>query len=410
MALYYLKESESPASLSSPAVEPVVRRPIHPLISILLSLIILITSLLQFLPLTWTLEESLLQRIPKRYLPISPAPPSLVLLELPATNEGIASLDVAMALRGLGKLHPGRILLAGKVIGDEQSGQLLDGVFKTINAEGIEVIQGHEDSDQAGTAEFHSVPLCRYDPPLSILPHQKLRVVTGKLSNREHGCFLPVSNVPSTGLELFAETPRGEAVGSLWWEVLRDIMGTPEVGSSPVWLLGGKLLYFPNRPPMLLGKEGYLPISNGVAMTPKSMTLEDFLLGIEQKERGETSSEFESVWGDSLVFIGKESDRQSLGTLAQISSRLLWRKLSIIWQLIIALGCITALWIGAIGGRFYSISLAAILPVATMIAYGLSVHEGLLIPWIPPLATSLFLLLIGLTLQGNNRRNNIPST
>ena len=396
MALYYLKENDGTKEPIAPSVGS---RPgsLFPFLIVAFCTMILLAGFIQLLGLTWPLEERVLQKIPSSILPKLPSKPALKLLELPSNDGSLASLDLAMALRGLGKLHPAQILIAGKVILDQESASLLPGVLHTLSAEGINVIQARESSP---VTEYHSVTLCRYDPPTWISDPLSLERIAGKLSNKEEGCFLPIATLPPLGIQLFAQTKNGEVLGSVWWEVLREIIYT-DAGDSvnhdlPVRVLAGRLLVVPHHTPIFLIKSGMIPILKSGLTSLKSVTLEDFLLSIEQKERGEKSVDFDTAWNDALVIIGTSSDRLLVGTLQQLESRLSWRSLSWINQFCLTLGCIFLLLIGVRGGRITALILALVTAGATLAAIIFSLNHGILIPWLAPALLSLGLLIRGM--------------
>jgi len=396
MALYYLKESDDGGTPVAPTALVKPKDISSPILSIAFGSIILLATFVQLLGLTWLFEEHLFLSLPPSILPNYPPTPAIRPLELPATNGTLASLDVAMALRGLGKLHPARILIAGKVTSDKESEQLLLGVLNTIRAEGIDIIQVQESSP---AAEYHSVALCRYDLPYWISAPLRLESVPGKISNKGQYCFLPASADPSGALQLFAETNHGEIVGSIWWEIFREIsrLGSmkPSPDISPVWLLGGRLLVFPERSPVFLTDRGSLPLKESRSDKVKSPTprLENFLLGIEQKERGEKSAPFDMQWNDGLVVLCQESDLSSLETLQQLESQRAWRHLSWITQIVIGVGCIILLLIGVRSRRTPSLILAVLVTVTTLAATMLALRHGILIPWLAPAFVTLGLLV-----------------
>ena len=396
MALYYLKETDGDKELV-PSLGGNQPRGLFALLIVASFTIILLASIMQLLGLTWPLEGRLLQKIPPCILPKLPPAASLRLLELPSTHGSISSLDVAMALRGLGKLHPAQILIASNVIMDQESAPLLPGVLQTIRAEGIDVIQAREFSKDTG---YHSVPLCRYDPPSWIRLPLTLESVPGKISNKGEGCFLPRETDPPKGIQLFAQTGNGEVIGSVWWELLRKIVWEDKddsmLHSLPIWLLAGSLLVAPGHTPIFLTQGGMIPILETGSSTLQSVTLDDFLLGIEQKERGEKSADLDTVWNDALVILGTSSERPFVGTLQQIDMRLSWKHLSWVHQLFLAVGCLLFLLIGVISGRIPSLILAVLTIVATTAIVLLSLRHGILIPWLGPVFLSLGLLIRGM--------------
>ena len=396
MALYYLKETDDrEVPVSRSRKKHTGRVSAFPIV--VLCMIIALISLLQLLGLTWPLEERLLQAIPPSFL-LPPMTPAIRLLELPSLDGTLSSMDVAMALRGLGKLHPSHILITPKITRDQESTDLLPGVLNTIRAEGIDVVLPKNPDSPA--AEYHSVPLCRYDPPSWIGVPLSLESVPAQLSNKEEGCFLPMSTAPLQGIQLFAQTNHGEVIGSVWWEVLRKTVWRDTGGSMnhdvPIWLLAGRLLVIPGHAPIFLTKRGMIPILESGSSPLKSVTLDDFLLGIEQKEQGKISADFETVWNDALVLIGASSDRSFAGTLHQLEARLSWRHLTWINQLLLSMGCILLLLIGLSAGRIPSLILAVLTTVATSAIVLLSLRHGILIPWLGPAFLSLVLLIRGM--------------
>jgi len=405
MALYYLKGDDSSHSTATSAPPPPrgkERRGVRPIFLLTLSFVILLATILQLIPITWPLEERILHHLPQTILGNAPVVPSIRLLELPATDGAFSPLDVAMTLRGLGKLHPAGILIAGKITEDPQSEQLLQGVLNTTRAEGIEVLQAQI---PAGNSTFHSVTLCRYTPPF--LPPSPLESIPGKISNKDQGCFLPSLANSAQGIQLYAETGQGEVVQSIWQELLVEMISEKKDRerndltkiTTPSWLIAGRVLIFPNHSTVLLNESGSVPLimkgtNSPSAVTPKTITQEDFLLASEQRERGEKSPEFDSLWIDALVVIGQDSElstKSTISTLQQLAARLVWRHLSVVSQLLLGLGCILLLNIGAHSGKAVSLTLASTLVIATVVAALITLRHGILIPWLPQMVTALAL-------------------
>ena len=209
-------------------------------------------------------------------------------------------------------------------------------------------------------------------------------------------------------MQLFAKTSQNEVVGTTWWEILREIARPSSVqlspNNSPFWLLGGRLLAFPDRSPVFLTDRGSLPQkelkdsgSNKLNHPPPDSIprLEEFLLGIEQKERGDNSASFDMQWNDALVVLCKESDRSSLVTLQQLESQFAWRHLSWVAQILLGMGCMILLLIGLRADRKTMLMLAALITVATLASAMLTLRHGILIPWMAPALVSLGLLIQG---------------
>jgi len=405
MALYYLKgdDSSPPAETSAP-LPPSGKggRGVQVISLLALSFLILLTTIIQLIPITWALEERMLHHLPQTIHGNPLIVPSIRLLELPTTDGAFSPLDVAMTLRGLGKLHPATILIAGKVAEEPQSDQLLQGVLNTTRAEGIAVLQAQI---PAGNSTYHSVPLCRYTPPF--LTRSPLETIPGKISNKDQGCFLPSPVKSSQGIQLYAETSQGEVVESIWQELLEEMISSkkdrerdalPKITASS-WLIAGRVLIFPNHSTVLLKESGLVPlITKGTnspnAVTPKTITQEDFLLASEQRERGEKSPEFDALWNDALVVIGQDSDlstKSTVSTLQQLAARLVWGHLSFISQLLMGLGCILLLLVGARSGKAVSLTVASTLVIATVVATLITLRYGIMIPWLPQMVTALAL-------------------
>lgn len=402
MALYYLKgdDSSSPTETSAPrAPTSNDRRGVQVITLLALSFVILLTTILPLFPITWSLDERMLHHLPQSILGNPPVVPSIRLLELPVIDGVFSPLDVALTLRGLGKLHPATILIAGKVAEGPQSDQLLQAVLNTTRAEGIEVLKAHA---PAGNSTYRSVPVCRYTPPF--FSRISLETIPGKISNKDQGCFLPSRASSSQGIQLYAETAQGEVVESIWQELLEEMISAKKDGDRdalPVttassWLIAGRILIFPNHSTLLLKESGSAPLitkgtNSPTPVNPKTITQEDFLLASEQRERGEKSPEFDALWNDALVVIGQDSDLSTVSTLQQLAARLVWGHLSMISQLLLGLGCILLLLVGARSGKTVSLTLAPALVIATVIATLITLRHGILIPWLPQLLSALAL-------------------
>ena len=413
MALYYLKESDDGGTPVATPPHPSFNR--KEIVSLLLSIafgtIILLATLVQLLGLTWPLEEHLLQILPTAWITKvhqgEKLDPKIALLEMTPVEGDFPTLDVAMALRGLGKLHPARILIAGKVSSDKESEQLLLGVLATLRAEGINVIESQAPSE---AARYHSIPLCRYDPPNFFHLGTHWVTLPGSISNKEQGCFLPsdlnLSGTPqymSESLQLFAKTAQDEVVGSIWWDVIIEEVEGTEIGAGidspsvkkklPLWLLGGRLLLIPKRSPLFLNADGSLRTK--ASSLVNSSTLEDFLLHAEQKERGEPTSSYESAWNDALVILGKKSDQPFLSTLQKLRSQLAWKHLGWPTQLLLCIACIALLITGQYCKRVSSLIIALVLMLVTLAVIAITLSHGILFPWLTPV-TTLLLMIFGL--------------
>jgi len=401
MALYYLKGTDDSGSSFSPTPLAHAKETTSPLLGIVFGLIILLASFVQLLGLTWPIEERVLQILPKQWTTKLPLVQNqgikIALLEMMPVDSAFSSLDIAMALRGLSKLHPARVLIAGKVTSDKNSEQLLQGVLSTLRAEGVEVIQSQDPSEDAC---YHPLPLCFYTPPPFLHLGTDWETIPGSISNKKQGYFLPllpISPGANQGLQLFARTAQGVVVGSIWWDVMREIVsgsyGTSAGESSPWWLFGGRLLAIPERSPVLLTEEGFLPIPPSRAQSFKTLSFEDFLPGIEQKERGGESEDFDLIWNDALVILGQKSDRLSLSILQTLGLQLAWKHLLFSSQLGLCGLCIILLIIGRNDRSLLCLFIILLLIVGSLTTTAIALTHGILIPWLPPVVTALLLMI-----------------
>lgn len=412
MALYYLKESDDGGTPAAPTALVKPKNVSSPILSIAFGTIILLATFVQLLGLTWPLEVRLLKVLPATWITkvhgVENFGPKIALLEMSPGEEAFPAMDVAMALRGLGKLHPSRIMIAGKVTSDKESEQLLLGVLSTLRAEGINVIKSQAPT---AAARYHSIPLCRYDPPNFFHLGTHWVTLPGSISNKEQGCFLPfdlhssgTSQFTSESLQLFAKTAQGEVVGSTWWHVIEEEVAGKETGvgiESPstkkqevLWLLSGRLLLIPNRSPLVLTADGSLRTKTSSPIN--SSSLEDFLLHAEQKERGEPTSSYDTAWNDALVILGKKSDQLSLSILQKLASKLAWKHLPWSTQLLLCTACIGLLVTGQYCKGITSLIIALFLMLGTLAAIASSLSHGILFPWLTPAVTTLFLIISGL--------------
>ena len=412
MALYYLKESDDVETPAAPTALVKPKDISSPILSIAFGAIILLATFVQLLGLNWPLEERILQILPATWITKIHGEenfgPKIALLEMSPVEEAFPALDVAMALRGLGKLHPARILIAGKVTSDKESEQLLLGVLATLRAEGIDVIQSQVPSE---ATRYHSIPLCRYDPPNFFHLGTHWVTLPGSISNKEQGCFLPsdlnssgTSQFTSESLQLFAKTTQGEVVGSTWWYVIKEELEEKETGvgieipsmkkQDTLWLLGGRLLLIPKRFPLVLTADGSLRTK--ASSLVNSSSLEDFLLHAEQKERGEPTSSYDSAWNDALVILGKKSDQPFLSILQKLVSKLAWKHLLLSTQLLLCTACIGLFVTGQYCKRITSLIIALFLMLGTLAAIAITLSHGILFPWLTPVVTTLLLMTSGL--------------
>jgi hypothetical protein len=132
-------------------------------------------------------------------------------------------------------------------------------------------------------------------------------------------------------------TDQEEIIGSLWWMALTSPSSAPITSpfpEGPIWLLAKSLLIFPNHAAILVNRDGALTVeSSQPGIDIKVIPLADFLLKLEQKERGSLSPDFDALWENATVVIGVPEDLPRVSLLASIQARLAFHYLPILLQL-----------------------------------------------------------------------------
>jgi len=402
MSLYYLKGSKTlDRQTASPANKPHYNhsalgdrcRKLFTLCGILL---IIAAVILQAAGsgICWTWEHKLMEIIPASW---KPAMPKVLLLSMGVGKEGFAPLDVAIALRGLGKLDPAQVLIHGRIAPAAPSEPipLMQGVLSRLRKEGMEIIIPQSPSLESS---WKFLPLCCYEPPRSLTPPTAWPSALGKAAPSGKESFLPSGDGSTASLPLFAMTDQGEIIGSLWWRALTSPSSAPTTSpfsQGPIWLLAKRLLIFPNHAAILVNRDGALSgESSQAGIDSKVIPLADFLLKLEQKERGSLSPDFDELWENATVVIGAPEDFPRVSLLASIQARLAFHYLPIFLQ-----AGLCALWIllFAFGSRFTkrvllttALSLLFISVILTTFAFS----KGWILPYLPPLLASLLLLIL----------------
>jgi hypothetical protein len=334
---------------------------------------------------------SLLLSQPTRFLPegFLPATPKIILLSMQPESGGFVPLDVAMALRGLGKLNPSRVVILGKVNKDPDSLTLLESIHGHLRENGIRIIT--EECLPSGESLWRPVPLSRYTPPASFILESPLLGIDGKVVPEGMQSF--PQGYGELTFPLFRITDAGDVAGSVWWEML-----LPTKITGPFWLLGGRLLLFPNHAPLLLsdGALRIIPPESPVMVMP----LDLFLLRIEEKERGMIRPDFETLWQGATVVLGEAGNEDSISRITTLRENMAIGRLPLIVQ-----AMITALLIIALLGS-NRLSQSGRLSQATRLCSALALllisigagavalHHGLLLPILPVIVTAMCLCAI----------------
>jgi len=319
-----------------------------------------------------------------RYLPTGflPATPKIIWLSMQPESGGFVPLDAAMALRGLGKLNPSRIVILGKVNKDHDSQTLLEGIHSRLRGNGIRII---EESVPSGQSLWRPVPLCRYTLPAPLILETPLPRIQGKVVPEGKESF--PAGYGELSFPLFSITDAGDVAGSVCWEML-----LPSKVTGPFWLLGGRLLLFPNHSPLLLsdGALRILPPPSPVAVMP----LDLFLLRIEEKERGMIRPDFETLWEGATVVIGEAGKEDSISRITTLRENMAIGRLPLIAQAMIAALLIFALLCSGRSSRATRLYSALALLVISIGAGIVCLHHGLLLPILPAILTALCLCAI----------------
>jgi hypothetical protein len=319
-----------------------------------------------------------------RFLPegFLPATPKIIWLSMQPESGGFVPLDAAMALRGLGKLNPSRIVILGKVNKDPDSLTLLEGIHGHLRENGIRVIK---ESLPSGESLWRPVPLCRYTPPAPLILESPLPRIEGKVAPEGKESF--PAGIGELTFPLFRVTDAGDVTGSVWWEML-----LPSKVTGPFWLLGGRLLLFPNHAPLLLsdGALRILPPPSPVTVMP----LDLFLLRIEEKERGMIRPDFETLWEGATVVLGESGKEDSISRITTLRENMAIGRLPLIAQAMIAALLIIALFASGRYSRATRLCSALALLVISIVAGTVALHHGLLLPLLPAILTALCLCVM----------------
>jgi hypothetical protein len=331
MTLYFLKEETPGTSPKIPETKPRSMRHWGLFASIVA---ILVSALIQgagfFLPM-----ESLLPGM----LGIQPPPKSrTVLLAVDTSTDGtINPMDEALVLRGLAILHPSLIIMAAETEASGGDSQRLIDIGKArLREQGISLIEG---TSPAAHILWRPVSLCRYTPPIRSGSGKSLPLLEG-MAPPEGTCrWLPSPPSSSPGkLPLLARTAAGGIVASIWWEGLLHGRST-----TPVSLLDDRLLILPNNALLLM--EGGRTSPGCVSDAVETYSTDDFLLRMEERERGTSQADFDAVWERSVVVVGPPSLEGNVAAMSALRKMTSWGGISLTWQFLITAALIACVWV-----------------------------------------------------------------
>jgi len=297
-----------------------------------------------------------------------------VFLSLPEGEGGESDpMDMALVLRGLSMLHPSLILLASTSSASGDPGQLLRGVKEQLQKQGIALCEVARPSPES---LWKPVPLCRYFPPGISRRDDSLPPLPGRALPEGTLRNLPQPPDDPVILSLLSAASNQEIAGSLWWEGL--LHGQP---NAPVWLLGDRLLLLPNHAALPFVRGG-LRIPRELDV-PRSVASDDFLLKMEERERGILSPGFDSLWDHAVVLVGPPSLLTMASALATLRKMTAPGGFPLVWQAGIMLFLTSYVWLVQSVPRGKGFLVMAILLLVGLSGCWWSIRHGILPPILP---------------------------
>jgi hypothetical protein len=233
-------------------------------------------------------------------------------------------MDLALALRGLSMLGPSLILLPEPTNPTPEQAGLLDSVKARLRELGIPIVETAKD---AALTAYRPVPLCRYSLP-RFTQDPGIRELAGSAPADGAMRFSTAGQEKEGKLPLLARTRTRELAGTVWWDGLMN--GLPR---APVWMLADRLLLLPNHD--VIGIHGgCVTIHRG--KSPRTVPFEDFLLRMEERERGTLSPRFDELWHGSVVVVSSGEDLTLVTQLASLRETCCRGSLSISAQILSA--------------------------------------------------------------------------
>jgi hypothetical protein len=323
-------------------------------------------------------EQAFAHHLPARFLP---APPRVVMITLENSSRGFQAMDVAMALRGLGKFHPRCIVINGVIEGEQSSVPFLPDIISQLRKmPGLELIIPEIPSS---SAQFKSLPLVRYSPDSRVPDWPK---VEGLATPGSGAAYLPGSGGNELELPLFATTDQGVPIGSLWWWSLP----ASACKSPPLLLFGHELLFSTHARIVLTALGSTTSLLPGVFL---EMPLDDFLLKLERKEQGSISPTFDTLWDSNTIVIGSHDDASKVACLATLLWNSSLRYLPIPIQLVLGFGWIV-MFILARRTSWVPRLILSLCVLLSLIGSTLVLSRyGIILPFIPGVGTALLLPL-----------------
>lgn len=301
---------------------------------------------------------------------------SVVMLTSEKTDGAFDPMEIAMLLRGLGKFKTERIVLNGSIREDADATPVLAGVLEGLKSQGVAISGG---GPLGKERRYRSLMLCQYQPPVPLRPSTILSIVDGKTDASGTDC---VQIGEGNGLlPLFAMTRDGEITGTSWWEAV-----SPTLSSGSCWMIANRLLFFPDHAAIRLNPGGSLPVMKGAC---RIMMADDFLLAIEEKERGALRPGFDTLWNDAAVLIGSKDDEGAASSVAGLRNYISFRRLPMTAQVLLPLLWIILLFIMMPLPWIVRCTTGLLLiPVIVGVTWA-GISHGILLPFLPALVLAL---------------------
>lgn len=272
--------------------------------AILASCLLLVSVMLERGGLSWEVERPVLHWLAKKTDHLLPSVTALIIpkndpLGSRSSQFILESQDVALALRAILSFHPG-LILVGRPLSDLTTGPL--SLLREAQGEGrvqsISCLFASLPNEHV-TYEAPDVFFLLSQPPLiSVFGDVGLPGSFGFISLGEDNKELP-------SMPLFGASPDGHIISSLWWRGLHQIHTTKHKTKDSfesVFLIGRRMLLFPNRNVIWLGDHSCLKQKNGLSCS--RVFLDDLLLRREEMERGQIKPDLELLFRNKTLLIG----------------------------------------------------------------------------------------------------------
>jgi len=363
----------------------VIGRAWHPLatLSFVFGLVLIVTgAFLDWSGYCWKAERQILRLGSPTLVPHGSG---TVLLTLPSERRGFHAMDVSLALRGLEILHPRCIVINGSVEPSENEGlMILPDLIAQLEGDHLHPVQVIIPVTPSSGAVFRPVPI-----PIRLeFPSKNGWPLLEGKADIFGGAFLP-SEKESTqgGLQFFGTVSGGHVVGSTWWWTLPEAQVHPL--RMTLWF--SHFLSLPNHAVLPINHEGSL--SSVPLGEVKIVSLDDFLLGVELRERGTIRPDFDALWKGSTVVIGEEKDLTKAEQLQGALEETLLRRLPLSMQSLLMIGCSALMMFLVHLDRPARIIHGLIILLFASVVDFFLISHGLMLPLLPFLSLFLSLLL-----------------